>query len=82
MCNLPLELLSEKLIEDFYDQDHPPEDGEPAQDKPIEQLKLLIPRDHWELLFQVESETTELGSHELKRFSRFVARLLLGTTRG
>ena len=81
MCNLALELLNEKLIEDFYDQDHPSEDGEPDQDKAIEQLKLLIPRDHWELLFQVESGTTELGSQELKRFSRFVARLLLGTTR-
>ena len=81
MCNLALELLSEKLIEDFYDQGHPSEDGEPGQDKPIEQLKLFVPRNHWEMLFQVESGTTKLGSQELKRFSLFVARLLLGTTR-
>lgn len=77
MRDIVLELLAEKLMDEFYARDRSPEGDDPEQDKSLEQLKLLVPKDKWDVLFQVESRSAELCADEIKRFAGFVARLML-----
>ncbi|OPG16052.1 MULTISPECIES: hypothetical protein [Alicyclobacillaceae] len=81
MCDLTLALLAEKLIDDFYDTDGPSMGGAGNTEDDIkEQLKALVPKDKWNLLFLWEAQTAEAGGEELRRFAVFVARMMLGVT--
>lgn len=82
MRDIVLQLLAEKLIDEFYAQDRPPDDGVGSNHASIEQLKACVPKDKWEQLFLVESRTAELGAEELKRFSEFVAQIMIGIAEG
>lgn len=78
MCELVKQLLAEKLIDDFYEEDlNHVGAGEPALDPLTEVMKALLPLDKHVLLFQWEAQCTETCGEELRRFARFVADLIL-----
>ena len=53
MGDVALTLLAEKLVEDFYDADRVPIiQSEEIKDDIKEQLKALVPKDKWNLLFK------------------------------
>ncbi len=81
MGDVALTLLAEKLVGDFYDADRAPLIlSEDVKDDIKEQLKALVPKDKWNLLFLWEAQTAEAGGEELRRFAVFVARMMLGVT--
>lgn len=78
VCGLTKRLLSEKLIDDFYEEgDLHSTQREPATDTLTEQLKSLLPTDAHALLLRWEAECTETCGEELRRFARFVADTML-----
>lgn len=82
MRDIVLQLLAEKLIDEFYARDRPPSVGADSNYADIEQMKASVPKDKWDQLFLVESRAAELGAEELKRFAEFVAQIMIGTAKG
>lgn len=77
MSNVVRDLLSEKLIDDFYAQDLQRASQNGLKNEWMEQLKSCIPEDNWDLIYDCEAHTVDACGKELRRFARFVARLLL-----
>ena len=78
MCSVVMDLLSQKLIDDFYSQDFQPASQNGLKNEWMEQLKSFIPKDNWDLIYDCEAHTVDVCGKELRRFARFVvARLLL-----
>ncbi len=71
-------LLSEKLIDDFYDE-FPRDNGRelPHESSLMEHLKALLPAEHHDLLFRWEAQCVENGGRELRQFADFVAGILM-----
>jgi len=60
MCELVKQLLVEKLISDFYEEDlNNAVVGEPATDPLTDEMKALLPIDKHVLLFLWEAQCTE-----------------------
>lgn len=74
MCHIARKLLSEKLIDDFY-EDHVGNGDQEALNKGTlaERCKDLLPPDQ---IFRLEAEFAENCSQELREFASFVAALL------
>ncbi|MCY0875919.1 MAG: hypothetical protein OWT28_06595 [Firmicutes bacterium] len=82
MRSIATQLLSEKLVDDFYEQSgetrgHEGRDLSLSAQELTEQLKSLLPVDQHELLFRWEAHCNEIGSLELRRFADFMAEMLM-----
>ncbi len=79
MSELAKQLLSEKLLDDFYEDDHKhtAAKDETILDPLTEQLKSAIPVEAHSLLLRWEANCSEMYGEELRRFSRFVANVIL-----
>jgi hypothetical protein len=69
-------LLSEKLIDDFYDESRDREQVPQNMWSLTERLKEHLPMDQHELLYRWEAECTEHCSQGLRQFADFVAALM------
>ena len=77
MC-IARKLLSEKLIDDFYEEYARIEEKEsPHESSLMERLKALLPVDLHDLLFRLEAEYSENFGQELRQFADFVAGILV-----
>jgi len=73
---LARKLLSEKLVDDFYEEDVQTS-AEEGEDELAEQIKELIPAEKRELLFLWEAQRAENCGQELRQFADYVARMIL-----
>lgn len=78
MCELARNLLAEKLVDDFYEEDVRHVGQEEVNKGDLtERLKALLPRDQHELLYRWEAECAVTSGAELRRFADFVASMLV-----
>lgn len=79
MCGLASQLLAEKLIDDFYEEDGTKGNGSTGskEDALTEELKSLLPADSHALLFRWEAQCAETCEQELRRFAKFMADIIL-----
>lgn len=76
MYQIVKQLLSEKLIDDFYDEYE--FGGKSANTESfMEQLKAMLPTEQHELLYRWESVYAEHCGEELRQFADFVAGILM-----
>jgi len=82
MYSIVRRLLSEKIMDDFYEwsleerQSDPHKWSSSAQHL-TERLKALLPADQHELLFLWEAQSNETCSLELRRFADYMAEILM-----
>jgi hypothetical protein len=85
MHSIVRQLLSEKIIDDFYERSFEEGQSDSRQcsystQHLTERLKALLPEDQHELLFLWEAQCNETCSLELRRFADYVAELLMMAT--
>lgn len=76
MCEIVKQPLTEKLIDDFYEE-HVQARGTLNTENLIDQLKALLPTDQHELLYRWEAVYVERCGEELRQFADFVAGVLM-----
>lgn len=77
MCDLVINLLTEKLLDDFYSRDVKPPIVGDSKNELLEELKSHLPENQWDLLYDLEDHTVSVCALDLRRFAQFVAGLLL-----
>ena len=76
MCQIAKELLAEKLIDDFYSEYAQCRESQNTENL-LERLKALLPTEHHEIFYRLESKYADNCGQELRRFSEFVAGILM-----
>lgn len=79
MClrDVVVDMLTEKLVDDFYDQGRDLKGYSDAVDSSLKQLQSLISADKWDLLDRIETHAVDVATEELRNFARFAARIML-----
>ena len=75
--DLVLNLLTEKLLDEFYACDVKPPTACDSKNELLEKLKSYIPKNQWDLLYDLEDHTVSVCAVDLRRFATFVAGLML-----
>lgn len=78
MCDLVINLLTEKLLDDFYSCDVKPPIVGDSKNELLDKLKSYISEEQWDLLYDWEDHIVNICEVDLRRFAQFVAGLILG----